>query len=83
MGTTARVAVATGGSTEGNYSMIVFTGWDYGCCGHQATKQKQQNIYYRLQVRGEKCPTFQANNNNQNQINQIIIKNKYIYNVDV
>lgn len=50
MGTTARVAVATGGSTEGNYSMIVFTGWDYGCCGHQATKQKQQNIYYRLQV---------------------------------
>lgn len=50
MGTTARVAVATGGSAEGTYSMIVFTGWDYGSSGHKATKLKQQNIYYRLQV---------------------------------
>lgn len=50
MGTTVRVAVATGGSTISNYSMIVFTGWDYGCLGNQATKLKQKNIYYRLQV---------------------------------
>uniref|UniRef100_A0A1A8CW68 Transmembrane channel-like protein n=3 Tax=Nothobranchius kadleci TaxID=1051664 RepID=A0A1A8CW68_NOTKA len=50
MGTAARVAVATGGSTVGNYSMIVFTGWDFGCLGNQATKLKQKNIYYRLQV---------------------------------
>ncbi|CAL1611012.1 unnamed protein product [Knipowitschia caucasica] len=50
MGTTARVAVATGGSVEGSYSMLVFTGWDYSSTGGQATKLKQQNIYYRLQV---------------------------------
>lgn len=50
MGATARVAVATGGSAEGTYSMTVFTGWDYGSSGDQATKLKQQNIYYRLQV---------------------------------
>ncbi|XP_034030587.1 transmembrane channel-like protein 7 [Thalassophryne amazonica] len=50
MGTTTRVAVATGGSAVGNYSMIVFTGWDYGCLGDQATKLKQKNIHYRLQV---------------------------------
>ncbi|XP_029361088.1 transmembrane channel-like protein 7 [Echeneis naucrates] len=50
MGTAARVAVATGGSTVGNYSMIVFTGWDYGCLGDQATKLKQKNMLYRLQV---------------------------------
>ncbi|XP_075965522.1 transmembrane channel-like protein 7 [Anarhichas minor] len=50
MGTTARVAVATGGSAVGNYSMIVFTGWDYGCQGDQATKLKQKNVHYRLQV---------------------------------
>lgn len=51
MGTAARVAVATGGSAAGNYSMIVFTGWDYGCLGDRATKLKQKNIHYRLQVR--------------------------------
>ncbi|XP_037532823.1 transmembrane channel-like protein 7 [Nematolebias whitei] len=50
MGATVRVAVATGGSTISNYSMIVFTGWDYGCLGNQATKLKQRNIYYQLQV---------------------------------
>ncbi|XP_040900484.1 transmembrane channel-like protein 7 [Toxotes jaculatrix] len=50
MGTAARVAVATGGSTVGNYSMIVFTGWDYGCLGDRATRLKQKNIHYRLQV---------------------------------
>ncbi|XP_071326975.1 transmembrane channel-like protein 7 isoform X2 [Trachinotus anak] len=50
MGTAARVAVATGGSTVGNYSLIVFTGWDYGCLGDRATKLKQKNIHYRLQV---------------------------------
>ncbi|KAJ0000483.1 hypothetical protein NQD34_012325 [Periophthalmus magnuspinnatus] len=50
MGTTARVVVATGDSSEGNYSMLVFTGWDFGSNGNQATKLKQQNIYYRLQV---------------------------------
>nr|XP_020473241.1 transmembrane channel-like protein 4 [Monopterus albus] len=50
MGTAARVAVATGGSTVANYSMIVFTGWDYGCLGGKATKLKQNNIHYRLQV---------------------------------
>lgn len=50
MGTAARVAVATGGSTVGNYSMIVFCGWDYGCIGDRATKLKQGNVLYRLQV---------------------------------
>ncbi|XP_037129691.1 transmembrane channel-like protein 7 [Syngnathus acus] len=50
MGTAARVAVATGGGVVGNYSMIVFTGWDYGCLGDRATKLKQRNIHYRLQV---------------------------------
>nr|XP_061789473.1 transmembrane channel-like protein 7 [Nerophis lumbriciformis] len=50
MGTAARVAVATGGSAVGDYSAIVFTGWDYGCLGDQATKLKQKNIHYRLQV---------------------------------
>lgn len=50
MGTAARVAVATGGSTVGNYSMIVFTSWDYGCLGDRATKLKHKNIHYRLQV---------------------------------
>lgn len=53
MGTAARVAVATGGSAVGNYSMIVFTSWDYGCLGDRATKLKQKNIHYRLQVRGD------------------------------
>uniref|UniRef100_A0A3Q2NU88 Transmembrane channel-like protein n=1 Tax=Fundulus heteroclitus TaxID=8078 RepID=A0A3Q2NU88_FUNHE len=33
-----------------NYSMTVFTGWDYGCLGSKATKLKQRNIYYQLQV---------------------------------
>ncbi|XP_076592767.1 transmembrane channel-like protein 7 [Chaetodon auriga] len=50
MGTAARVAVATGGSAVGSYSMMVFTGWDYGCLGDRATKLKQKNILYRLQV---------------------------------
>ncbi|XP_028282273.1 transmembrane channel-like protein 7 [Parambassis ranga] len=50
MGTAARVAVATGGSAVGNYSKIVFIGWDYGCLGDQATKLKQKNLHYRLQV---------------------------------
>ncbi|XP_029959598.1 transmembrane channel-like protein 7 [Salarias fasciatus] len=50
MGTAARVAVVTGGSTVGNYSMIVFCGWDYGCLGDRATKLKQRNVLYRLQV---------------------------------
>ncbi|XP_035527485.1 transmembrane channel-like protein 7 [Morone saxatilis] len=50
MGTAARVAVATGGSAVGNYSMIVFTSWDYGCLGDRATKLKQKNIHYQLQV---------------------------------
>ncbi|XP_042345811.1 transmembrane channel-like protein 4 [Plectropomus leopardus] len=50
LGTTARVAVATGGSALGNYSIIVFTSWDYGCLGDRATKLKQKNIHYRLQV---------------------------------
>ncbi|XP_068180870.1 transmembrane channel-like protein 7 isoform X2 [Antennarius striatus] len=50
LGTAARVAVAKGGHTVGNYSMIVFTGWDYGCLGDRATKLKQKNIHYQLQV---------------------------------
>ncbi|XP_061676884.1 transmembrane channel-like protein 7 isoform X2 [Syngnathoides biaculeatus] len=50
MGMAARVAVATGGSAVGDYSLIVFTGWDYGCLGDQATKLKQKNIHYQLQV---------------------------------
>lgn len=51
MGTTARVAVATGASTAGNYSVIVFTVWNYSCLGDRATRLKQKNIHYRLQVR--------------------------------
>lgn len=51
MGRAVRVAIATGGGDVGNYSMIVFTGWDYSCLGDQATKLKQKNIHYRLQVR--------------------------------
>ncbi|CAI5663967.1 unnamed protein product [Oreochromis niloticus] len=51
MGTAARVAVATGSSTGvSSYSRIVFTGWDYGCLGDRATKLKQKNILYQLQV---------------------------------
>ncbi|XP_008320878.1 transmembrane channel-like protein 7 isoform X2 [Cynoglossus semilaevis] len=50
MGRAVRVAIATGGGDVGNYSMIVFTGWDYSCLGDQATKLKQKNIHYRLQV---------------------------------
>ncbi|XP_068998750.1 voltage-gated chloride channel TMC4 [Embiotoca jacksoni] len=50
MGIAARVAVATVGSTVGNYSMIVFTEWDYGCLGDKATKLKQKNVHYQLQV---------------------------------
>ena len=53
MGANARVAVATGGSTMGDYSMIVFTGWDYSCLRDRDTKLKQKNIHYRLQVRGD------------------------------
>ncbi|KAM8870965.1 transmembrane channel-like protein 7 [Spinachia spinachia] len=50
MGTAVRVAVATGGGAVGNYSVILFTNWDYGCQGDGATKLKQKNILYRLQV---------------------------------
>lgn len=53
MGTAARVAVATEGSTVGNYSIVVFTFWNYGCLGDRATKLQQKNIHYRLQVRGD------------------------------
>lgn len=53
MGTAARVAVATGGTAVGNYTMIVFTSWDFGCLGDRATKLKQKNIHYQLQVRGD------------------------------
>ena len=51
LGSAARVAVATGGQTGGNYSMIAFTSWDYGSLGDKETKLKQKNILYRLQVR--------------------------------
>lgn len=54
MGRAARVAVATGGGAVGNYSMIVFTGWDYGSVDEKATKLKQKSIRYRLQVGLEK-----------------------------
>nr|XP_057940230.1 transmembrane channel-like protein 7 [Doryrhamphus excisus] len=50
MGTAARVAVAAGGGAVGNYSVIVFTGWDYASLGGRATRLKQKNIHYRLQV---------------------------------
>ncbi|XP_077454105.1 transmembrane channel-like protein 7 isoform X2 [Stigmatopora argus] len=50
MGSAARVAVATGSGAVGDYSATVFTGWDYGCLGDRATKLKQKNIHYRLQV---------------------------------
>eukprot|EP00066_Takifugu_rubripes_P010122 XP_003977688.1 PREDICTED: transmembrane channel-like protein 4 [Takifugu rubripes] len=50
LGTTARVVVATGGGSSGNYSMIAFASWDYGSLGEKETKLKQKNILYRLQV---------------------------------
>ncbi|XP_067304514.1 transmembrane channel-like protein 7 [Pseudorasbora parva] len=50
MGGTARVAVVTGGGATGSYSMLVFTGWDHGLQGDGATKLKQNNFRYRLQV---------------------------------
>ncbi|KAL2084900.1 hypothetical protein ACEWY4_020418 [Coilia grayii] len=50
MGGVARVAVATGGGAAGGYSMMVFTGWDYGLQGGCATRLKQNNIRYQLQV---------------------------------
>lgn len=50
MGSAARVAVATVGGAAGNYSKLVFTGWDYGCQGDRATRLKQNNIRYQLQV---------------------------------
>lgn len=53
MGATARVAVATGGSAVGSYSMRVFTGWDYGSLDQTVTILKQKNILYHLQVRGQ------------------------------
>ncbi|XP_056458433.1 transmembrane channel-like protein 7 isoform X1 [Gadus chalcogrammus] len=49
-GTAVRVAVATGGGATGSYSRNVFTGWDFGCLGDRATKLKQKNLHYRLQV---------------------------------
>lgn len=52
LGTTARVVVATGGGSSGNYSMIAFASWDYGSLGEKETKLKQKNILYRLQVGG-------------------------------
>lgn len=51
LGSIARVAVATGGRTGNNYSMIAFASWDYGSLGEKETKLKQKNILYRLQVR--------------------------------
>lgn len=54
MGATARVVVATGGSAARNYSMTVFTGWNYGSTDQTATTLKQKNIHYQLQVRGQR-----------------------------
>jgi len=50
MGSTARVAVVTGGGATGGYSTLVFTGWDHGLQGDRTTKLKQSNFRYRLQV---------------------------------
>ncbi|XP_031431494.1 transmembrane channel-like protein 7 [Clupea harengus] len=50
MGGVARVAVTTGGGAARSYSMMVFTGWDYGLQGDRATKLKKNNIRYQLQV---------------------------------
>ncbi|XP_063055935.1 transmembrane channel-like protein 7, partial [Engraulis encrasicolus] len=50
MGGVWRDAVATGGGTAGGYSMMVFTGWDYGLQGSRAIKLKQNNIHFQLQV---------------------------------
>lgn len=50
MGSAARVVVATGRSAVGSYSKIVFTGWDYGCQGDRATRLKQKNLHYKLQM---------------------------------
>lgn len=55
LGSAARVAVATGGRTGANYSMMVFASWDYGSLGDKETRLKQKNILYRLQVR-RSCP---------------------------
>ncbi|XP_066538396.1 transmembrane channel-like protein 4 [Hoplias malabaricus] len=50
MGSMTRIMVAVGGGAGGGYSMLVFTGWDYGLQGERATKLKQNNLRYQLQV---------------------------------
>lgn len=50
MGGVMRLAVTTGGGAAGGYSMMVFTGWDYGLQGDRATELKRKNIRYQLQV---------------------------------
>ncbi|KAJ8354889.1 hypothetical protein SKAU_G00224560 [Synaphobranchus kaupii] len=45
-----RIAVKTGGKAVGGYSMLVFTGWDYGLQGGRAMQLKQNSIRYQLQV---------------------------------
>ncbi|XP_065154390.1 transmembrane channel-like protein 7 isoform X2 [Paramisgurnus dabryanus] len=50
MGSVARAVVATGEVAVGNYSMLVFTGWDHGLQGDRATNLKQNNLRYQLQV---------------------------------
>ncbi|XP_061072013.1 transmembrane channel-like protein 7 [Conger conger] len=50
MGGAIRIAVKTGGKAVGGYSMLLFTGWDYGLQGDRAIKLKHNNIRYRLQV---------------------------------
>lgn len=50
MGGVMRLAVSTGGGAAEDYSMMVFTGWDYGLQGDRATKLKRNNIRYQLKV---------------------------------
>ncbi|XP_076827295.1 transmembrane channel-like protein 7 isoform X2 [Brachyhypopomus gauderio] len=50
MGNMARIVVAMGGGTKGRYTMLIFTGWDYGLQEERAIRLKQSNMRYQLQV---------------------------------
>ncbi|KAK1794733.1 hypothetical protein P4O66_009949, partial [Electrophorus voltai] len=50
MGSMARIVVAMGGGAKGGYTMLIFTGWDYGLQEERAIKLKQNNLRYQLQV---------------------------------
>lgn len=55
MGGVARVVMAMDGGRLGGYSVLVFTGWDYGLQDQRASKVKHNNLRYHLQVKVTSC----------------------------